>query len=61
MKSTPLFLPVFNISGVVFYDFASQHVTVDVSVYFCSTYRLMTEHTLDGSQVGSSFQQMGGK
>lgn len=39
----------------------AQHLTVDFGVDFGSRYLLMSEHHLDGSQIGSALEQMGGK
>lgn len=40
---------------------AAQHRAVDMQVYLGRGYALMTEHLLDGAQVGSPLEQMGRK
>ena len=42
-------------------NFLPQTATVEVRVDFRGTDTLMSQHALDGPQVGSSFQQVGGK
>ena len=41
--------------------FLSQCGSVNVCVYFCRTYRLVSQHSLDGAQIGTTFKQSGGK
>lgn len=45
-----------DVSGVVFQYFFTQFVRTDVRVYFGGSQTLVTEHSLDGSQVGTSFE-----
>ena len=42
-------------------DFAAQRRTVDVHIHLGGGYRLVSEHLLYGTQVGSSLKQMCGK
>ena len=52
---------IFYIARMVLYDFTSQHVPVDVCINFRSGDGLVSQHTLDGPQIGSAFQQVGGE
>lgn len=57
----PLLFAVFYVTGMMFYDFTAQSVAVDMRVNFCCSDGLVAEHTLYGAEVGSSFDQVGGK
>ena len=46
---------------MVLQDFASEVRLVDVHIYFGRADILVSEHGLDGSQVGASFQELRGK
>ena len=46
---------------MVFDDFTTQHVAVDVGVDFRSADAFVPEHGLDGTEVGTPFKQMGGE
>lgn len=59
MKS--VYFPVFDIARMMLDDFASQHIAVDVCVDFGCSNRFVSQHALDGTQVGSAFQQVGCK
>ena len=61
MKSAFLFLSTFNIARVMLYYFTPQHVPVDVGIYFGGGNGFVSEHTLDGTEIGPSFQQMSGE
>ncbi len=50
------FLSVFDVAWMMFYDFTSQHIAVDVGVDFGSRNRLMPQHALDSPQIGASFK-----
>ncbi len=56
MKLALFFFPVLDISWMMFNDLTAKHITVDVRVDFGCSNRLMSEHTLNGSQIGSTFQ-----
>ena len=56
-----MLFPILYVAGMVFYDFATQHVAVNVCVNFCCRYRFVSQHTLYGAQVGASLEEMGGK
>ncbi len=56
----PLFA-VLYITGMVFYDFTTQSVPVDVCVNFCCSDGFVAQHALYGAQVGASFKQVSGK
>lgn len=43
------------------YYFTPQHVPVDVGIYFGGGNGFVSEHTLDGTEIGPSFQQMSGE
>lgn len=58
---TAVFFPVFYVARVMFYDFTAKHVAVDVRVNFGCRYGFMSQHTLYGPQVCSSFEQVGGE
>lgn len=47
--------------GMMFEEFGAEARAVEVNVYLGCGYRFMTEHFLDGAQVGSPFEQMSGK
>ena len=42
-------------------NFLSKACTIDVRVNFCGGNTLVAEHRLYGAQVGTAFEQMGGK
>ena len=46
---------------MVIEDFAAQRRTVDVHIHLGGGYRLVPEHLLYGTQVGSALKQMRGK
>lgn len=50
-----------SVAGMMEEDFIAQASTVEMDIYFCGGYTLMTEHLLDGAQIGSSFEEMGGE
>ena len=52
MKSAFLFLSIFNIARVMLYYFTPQHVPVDVGIYFGGGNGFVSEHTLDGTEIG---------
>ena len=45
----------------MFYDFFTQAVAVDVGINLRSSDALMSQHTLNGTQIRTAFQQMSGK
>ena len=49
------------VSWVMFDDFTPQTMGVHVGVYFGGSDAFMSQHALDGTQVGSAFQQVGGE
>lgn len=51
-----VFLTVFYIPWVMFYNLASQSVPVNVRIDFSGSYRFVPQHALYGPQVGPSFQ-----
>ena len=55
------FSPGCPVSRVMFNDFAPQSVSVHVGVNFGCSDAFMAQHALDGTQVGSAFQQVGGE
>ena len=42
-------------------DFASQTISVNMCVNFGGTDTFVSQHALDDTQIGTSFQQMSGK
>jgi len=52
---------VLNVPWMVLNDLTSQHIPVDMGVDFSGRNRLVSQHTLDGAEVGTSFQQVGGE
>ena len=54
MKS-PLFSEL-DVPGVMLNDFTAQHIAVDMRVNFRSCNGLMTQHTLDCAQVGTTLK-----
>ena len=56
-----LLLAIFDVTRMVLYDFAAEHLAVYVGIDFRRGNALVAQHALDGSQVGTSFQQVGGK
>ena len=50
---------VLNVSWMMLNDLTSQHIPVDMGVDFSGCDRLVSQHTLDGTEVGTSFQQVG--
>ena len=56
-----MLFPVLYVAWMVFYDFATQHIAVNVRVNFCCRYRFVSQHTLNGAQVGASLKQVSGK
>src|SRR3712207_1135558 len=46
---------------MMLYDFTAQHFTIDVRINLCCCDGFMPEHTLDGTQIGPSFEQMCGE
>ena len=50
-----------EVTGVMLKDCFAKHAAVDVRVDFRSAYGFVSQHHLDGTQVGSTFQQMGGE
>ena len=55
------FSPGCPVSRVMLNDFAPQSVSVHVGVNFGCSDAFMAQHALDGTQVGSAFQQVGGE
>ena len=49
------------VAGVVLQDFVAQAGAVDVDVYFGGGDALVAQHLLDGAQVGTALEQVGGK
>ena len=54
----PFFLPIFDVARMVFYDFTSQHITVDMCVNLGGRRIIKNEHALNSSQVGASFKKV---
>ena len=52
---------IHDIAWVVLNDFASEHASVNVCVYFGCSDVLVTEHTLYDSQVCSALEKVCGK
>jgi len=52
---------VFFVTWMVFNDFTTQSVAVDVCVNFSRSDAFMPQHALNGSEVGTPFQQMRGE
>lgn len=52
---------VLDVPWMVLNDLTSQHIPVDMGVDFSGRNRLVSQHTLDGAEVGTSFQQVGGE
>ena len=49
------------VAGVVLEDFVAEAGAVDVDVDFGGSDAFVAQHLLDGTQVGSAFEQVGGK
>ena len=56
-----MFFRILDIPRMMQYDFAAQHLAVDVGIYLGCGDGFVTQHLLDGTQVGSAFQQVGGE
>ena len=56
-----MLFPVFNIAGMMLDNFTSESVPVDMCIDFSGGDRFMSQHALDGPQIGAAFQQMGGE
>ena len=56
-----MFFAIFDVARVMFNNFASKHVPVDMCINFGGGDGFMSQHALDGPQVGAAFPQMGGK
>lgn len=56
-----MLFPIFNVSRMMLYDFTPQHTTVDVHIYFRSGNAFMTQHTLYGAEVSTSFKKVCGE
>ena len=52
---------VLDVSWMVFNDLTPQHIPVDMGINFGSSDGLVSQHTLYGTQVCASFQQVGGE
>lgn len=50
-----------NVPGMVLNDFTAQHLAVDMRINFRGCNGLMTQHTLDGTEVGATFEQVRGE
>lgn len=61
MKYLLFFAPILDISGMVLDYLAAKDISVDVRIYFGRCDGLVSEHALNGAQIGSTFQQMSGK
>ena len=46
---------------MVLENLGAEHVAVDVHVDFGGAYAFVAEHSLNGTEVGSTFEQVGGK
>ena len=47
---------VLNVSWMMLNDLTSQHIPVNMGVDFSGCDRLVSQHTLNGTEVGTSFQ-----
>ena len=56
-----MLFPVFNIAGMMLDNFTSESVPVDMCIDFSGGDGFMSQHALDGPQIGAAFQQMGGE
>lgn len=56
-----MLFPILYIAWMVLDDFFPQPIAVDVGVNFCCRNALMSQHTLYGTQIGTTLQQMGSK
>lgn len=45
-----------DVPWMMIQDFLSQLICGNMSVYLCRSYAFMTEHSLNSTQIGSSFQ-----
>ena len=52
---------LFHIPRMMMEDFIAQGGRVDMGIDFRGAYRLMTEHGLNGTEVGTAFQKSSGK
>lgn len=52
---------LFLVPWVVFDDFLPQQIAVDVGINLGGADAFVSQHTLDGTQVGTAFEQMGGE
>ena len=52
---------VLDVAGMVFQDFLAQMAAVQMHVDFGGADVFVAEHGLDGAEVGSALEQMGGK
>ena len=50
-----------HIARMVCEDFFAQMRRVEMQIYLGSAYRLVSEHLLDGTQIGAPFEKMGGE
>ena len=54
-----MLFPVFNIAGMMLDNFTSESVPVDMCIDFSGGDGFMSQHALDGPQIGAAFQQIG--
>lgn len=54
-------LSVLDVAGMVLQDFLAQMAAVQMHVDFGGADVFVAEHGLDGAEVGSALEQMGGK
>lgn len=52
---------IFSVSGVMFDDFAPQAAPVDVGINLGCADAFVAKHALDGTEIGTAFQQVGGE
>lgn len=52
---------LFHIPGMMMKDFIAEGGRVNMGIDLCGAYRLMTEHGLNGTEVGTAFQKSSGK
>ena len=51
---------LFDISWMMLQNFLSKGSCIDVGIDFCCTDAFVSQHGLDGTQIGSAFEQRGG-
>ena len=59
MKPRLFFSPILDISGMMLDNLAAKHVSVDMGINFGCCDGFVSQHTLYGTQVRASFQQVG--